>query len=187
VPVTVDPLAFAEVFGADFVPVTLDALDLVADLAAPRVALGLVAVIFVALAFFVVFLAAAWVGAAFFGGTALLAAEVAFFAAMLDPFKMALLRPREIRVSVRIGPSGPVLNGETPPRLRLVPLDPPEVGHHPGGGSQKRGASRSWLVPRLAARRRAAGQPWCPLISPDACCYLLPTGSPTPVWASSCS
>jgi hypothetical protein len=123
VPLTLAPLALV----ADLVVVPLDALDPVADFAAPVVALAFVAVIFVALAFFVVFLAAALVGAAFFGGTALLAAEVAFFTAILDPFKMALRRPQETRVSVRIRPSGPVLNGETPPRVRLVPRNPPNA------------------------------------------------------------
>jgi hypothetical protein len=104
-------------------------LDPGAGFAATLVALAFV-VIFVALAFVVVFPAAALVGAAFFGGTALLAAEVAFFTAMLDPFKMALRRPQKhVRVSVRIRPSGPVLNGETPPRARLVPLTTPEVAH----------------------------------------------------------
>jgi len=100
VPVTLDPLALAAALGADFVPVTLGAPDPVADFAA-TLALVFVSVIFVALAFVVVFLAAALVGAAFFGGTALLAAEVAFFTAMPDPFKMALRRPQETRTCER--------------------------------------------------------------------------------------
>ncbi|MEP7193104.1 MAG: hypothetical protein ABI903_09590 [Actinomycetota bacterium] len=125
------PVAFAKLallatlvlpaLAADFVAVPLLASDPVADLAVPLAALALAAVIFVALAFFVVFLTAASVGAAFFGGADFLAAEVAFLTAMLDPFKMALRRPQKTQVSVRIGPSGPVLNGETPPRDQIVP------------------------------------------------------------------
>ena len=99
-------VAFALV--ADFVAVTFVAFVLVADFVAVTfgarafvavifVALAFVAVTLVALAFVVAILAAALVGAAFFGVTPLLAPEVAFFTAMLGPFKMALDRPHESR------------------------------------------------------------------------------------------
>src|SRR5450631_1450952 len=81
---------------AGLLAVTLGALALVVALVAVTFAAGLLAVTFGALAFVVgAFLVAALLGAAFFGGTPLLAAEVIFFTAMLGPFMMALLRPHE--------------------------------------------------------------------------------------------
>jgi Na+/H+-translocating membrane pyrophosphatase len=47
------------------------------------------------------FVRTALVGTAFFGRAPFLAAEVAFFTAMLGSFKMALRRPRETHTRVR--------------------------------------------------------------------------------------
>jgi hypothetical protein len=81
---------------AKLAPRPLDPAVVLVALAALALAAGLLAVTFGALAFVIrASLVAALLGAAFFGGTPLLAAEVTFFTAMLGPFKMALLRPRE--------------------------------------------------------------------------------------------
>jgi hypothetical protein len=129
-------LPFAGVFAADFAAVfaavalgagdvvlcarTLVVVALAAvlalaadDLGAPALA-GALVVVFVLL-FVAAFAAVASTGASFFADSPFRMAEVALFTAMIGPLKMALRRLQETRAcGVRIRPSGPVLNGETP-------------------------------------------------------------------------
>jgi hypothetical protein len=120
------------------------------------------AVILVALAF----VATALVGTAFFGRTVFLAAEVTFFTAMLDPFKMNFVVPtKHERVCVRIRPSAAVLNGETPLRFRLVHGWTPKVGHQPGQVARSGAptiAVRAPLAPLLAGQPAECDQPCLP-------------------------
>jgi hypothetical protein len=83
------------------------------DLDAPALA-GALVVVFVLL-FVAAFAAVASTGASFIADSPFRMAEVALFTAMIGPLKMALRRLQETRAcGVRIRPSGPVLNGETP-------------------------------------------------------------------------
>src|SRR5450631_3570482 len=151
---------------ADLVVATFVVLALAAvAFAARSLAAVSGAVPFSALVFVVAFRATALAGAAFFDGTPLLAAEVAFFTAMLGPLHNGIfdVPTKHVRVCVRIGPSGPVLNGETPPRARLVPPIPPryrspQPGPEPERGANHRGRRPAGLI--LAA------------LSVEQLCYL---------------
>jgi hypothetical protein len=112
-----DAGALAVVGLAAALPLAAD--DFAADDFAVAALAGATVVVFALLfvaAFVAVFAAVASAVASLFADSPFRMAEVALFTAMMGPLKMALRRLQETRACcVRIGPSGAVLNGETPP------------------------------------------------------------------------
>jgi hypothetical protein len=133
----------------------------------------------------VAILAAALVGAAFFGVTPLLAPEVAFFTAMLGPFTMALRLPHATRTCVREDKA--IRRSSQWRNAALVSVSPPsgapEVSHQPVEVTQIRAPTATVGAPpglRATDSRLSVDQA-------AACRHLFPAGSLAPICASCCS